>query len=147
MVCAMTENSFFGGRVLKWSLPQVHPGSGADEPVLKRLMLPQGELAQVYDSDEGIRYIAYIELRAESVRGNHYHKVKKEYVYMVSGTVSLVLEDVSSNERQSCDIKQGDLVLIQRGIVHALQVTQSGQAVEFSPNRFDAADIYRLKLV
>ncbi len=147
MVCAMTENSFFGGRVLKWSLPRVHPGSGVDEPVLKRLMLPQGELAQVYDSDEGIRYIAYIELRAESVRGNHYHKVKKEYVYMVSGTVSLVLEDVSSNERQSCDIKQGDLVLIQRGIVHALQVTQSGQAVEFSPNRFDAADIYRLKLV
>jgi|SRR5215831_11179983 len=143
----MTEASFFGGRVLKWSLPEVQPGPAGDEPILKRLMLPQGELAQLYDSEQGIRYIAHIELRAGSVRGNHYHKVKQEYVYMLSGRVSLVLEAAETTHRETCEMKQGDLALIQPGIAHALQVNQSGQAVEFSPNRFDAGDIYRLKLV
>ena len=143
----MTETSYFDGRVLKWSLPEVQPGASGNEPVLKRLMLPQGELAQMYDSEHGIRYIASIELLAGSVRGNHYHKVKKEYVYMLTGTVMLVLEDTASKERHSCELKRGDLALITPGIAHSLQVTESGQAVEFSPNRFDSADIYRLKLV
>jgi hypothetical protein len=144
---AMTETSFFHGKVLKWSLPEVQPGPSGNEPVLKRVMLPQGELAQLYDSEAGIRYIAAIELRAGSVRGNHYHKVKKEYVYILTGTVVLVLEDTATRERHACELNRGDLALIEPGIAHSLQVTESGQAVEFSPNRFDPADICRLKLV
>ena len=147
LITRMTETSFLAGKVSKWTLPEVQPGPGGNEPVLKRLMLPQGELAQLYDSEEGVKYIAFIELRKDSVRGNHYHKLKKEYLYMLSGTVTLVLEDTATQERQSCQLTRGDLALIHPGIAHSLQVTESGQAVEFSPNRFDAADIYRLKLV
>jgi uncharacterized RmlC-like cupin family protein len=143
----IAEIRLLGGKVTKRTLPVVQPSSTPDSRTLKRLMLPQGELAQFYDGDEGIRYIAQIELQAESMRGNHYHKVKQEWVYMMSGEVTLVLEDLETNARDTALLLAGDLAFIQTGVVHALQVTKSGQAIEFSTARFDPADIYRHKLV
>jgi uncharacterized RmlC-like cupin family protein len=143
----ISETSLLGGKVAKRTLPLVQPSSTPDSRTLKRLLLPQGELAQFYDGDDGIRYIAQIELQAGSVRGNHYHKVKQEWVYMMSGEVTLILEDLESKARETTLLTAGDLVFIQTGVAHALQVTKSGQAIEFSTSRFDPADIYRHKLV
>jgi mannose-6-phosphate isomerase-like protein (cupin superfamily) len=143
----LAEISILAGRVTKRTLPLVQPSSTPDSRSLKRLMLPQGELAQFYDGDDGIRYIAQIELQAGSVRGNHFHKVKQEWVYMMSGEVTLVVENLESKAREITLLTVGDLVFIQTGVVHALQVTKSGQAIEFSTSRFDPADIYRHKLV
>jgi mannose-6-phosphate isomerase-like protein (cupin superfamily) len=143
----ISETRLLDGKVTKRTLPLVQPSSAPDSRTLKRLLLPQGELAQFYDGDEGIRYIAQIELQAGSVRGNHYHKVKQEWVYIMSGEVTLVVENLESKARESTLLTVGDLVFIQTGVVHALQVTKSGQAIEFSTSRFDPADIYRHKLV
>jgi quercetin dioxygenase-like cupin family protein len=143
----MTKTALLGGKVTKRTLPLAQPSSTPDSRTLKRLMLPQGELAQFYDGDEGIRYIAQIELQAGSVRGNHYHKVKQEWVYMMSGEVTLIVEALETKARETALLLPGDLVFIQTHVVHALQVTKSGQAIEFSTSRFDAADIYRHKLV
>ena len=143
----MNKLTLLAGKVTKRTLPVVQPPSPPDSPTLKRLTLPQGELAQFYDGDEGIRYIAQIELQAGSVRGNHYHKAKQEWVYMMSGEVTLIVEDLESKTRESVQLNAGDLAFIQTGIVHALQVTKSGQAIEFSTCRFDPNDIYRHKLV
>src|SRR5438445_5827047 len=117
----MTEITLLGGKVRKQALPIVHPPSAPESPTLKRLMLPQGELAQFYDGEEGIRYIAQIELQAGSVRGNHYHKVKREWVYMMSGEVTLIVEDLESKVRETALLLAGDLAFIQTGVVHALQ--------------------------
>src|SRR5690242_6831440 len=141
------EIRLLSGKVTKRTLPVVQPSSTPDSRTLKRLMLPQGELAQFYDGAEGIRYIAQIELQAGSVRGNHYHKVKQEWVYVMSGEVTLVLEDLESKTRESVPLLAGDLAFIQTGIIHALQVMKSGQAIEFSTSQFDPADIYRHKLL
>jgi quercetin dioxygenase-like cupin family protein len=143
----MVEIALLGGKVTKRELPIVHPASTPGSPALKRLMLPQGELAQFYDGEQGIKYIAQIELQAGSVRGNHFHKVKQEWVYMMSGEVMLIVEHLDSNTRESVQLKAGDLAFIQTGVVHALQVTKSGQAIEFSTARFDPADTYRQKLI
>ena len=140
------ESTFLNGKVVKRTLPPVQPNSGADQPVLKRLILPQGELAQFYDGDEGIKYIAAIELKEGSARGNHYHKTKKEYVYMIGGEVALIVEELGSKAREIVELQAGDLVLIHTGVAHALEVKQTGLAVEFSPNKFDPEDIFRFKL-
>src|ERR1051325_6336404 len=109
----MTEFKLLGGKVKKESLPIVQPSSTPDSRTLKRLMLPQGELAQFYDGDEGIRYIAQIELQAGSVRGNHFHKIKNEWVYMMSGEVTLIVEDLDSRVQESEKLSAGDLAFIQ----------------------------------
>src|SRR5947209_10457753 len=133
----MPESAFLSGKVRKWSLPAFELPLAADAPTVKRLLLPQGELAQFYDANEGVRYMAFIELRAGTVRGNHYHKVKEEWVYMIHGEALLVAEDVESKTRESVPLRAGDLAVIRTGIAHALQVLEAGQAVEFSTARFD----------
>ena len=132
---------------MKWSLPLISGRPGPDAPVLKRLMLAQGELAQIHDADEGVHYMAVIEARAGCVRGNHYHKVKRERIYVLRGELLVVVEDVQTKERASVPVQTGDLVLIPTGIAHALQTVQAGEAIEFGQARFDAADIYPYPLV
>ena len=140
----MTESKFLAGKVRKWSLPVVEGAAG--DYSLKRLLLPQGELARIYDAEEGIRFIAFIELRAGTVRGNHFHQAKEEFVYVIQGEVTLVVEDTASKVRDFVPLRTGDLAFIPTGIAHALQTTTSGQAIEFSTARFDPADSYHTPL-
>jgi hypothetical protein len=133
---------YLAGKVVKWPLPVISASPGPDAPILKRLLLPQGELAQVYDSDDGIRYLAVIEARMGSVRGNHYHRVKEEWIYAVQAQLLLVVEDIQTKERASVPLCTGDLVLIRTGLAHRLRTVQPGHAIEFSPARFNASDIF-----
>ena len=142
----MRESTFLNGKVLKRSLPALHLPLGPDAPVLKRLLLPQGELAQFYDAEEGIRYMAFIELLPGQVRGNHYHKVKEELVYLIRGEVLLSIADIDSKAPASVALRTGDLAVIRTGIAHALRTVEPGQAVEFSSSRFDPADIHQFPL-
>ena len=142
----MAESEYLAGKVVKWSLPVISGRAGPDAPSLKRLLLPQGELAQVHDSDEGIRYMAVIETRAGGVRGNHYHKVKEERIYLLQGELLVLAEDVQTNERASVRLQTGDLLLIETGIAHLLRTVEPGQAIEFSRARFDPADTFPFAL-
>jgi quercetin dioxygenase-like cupin family protein len=139
----MVESQFLCGKVIKRSLPEVQPPFGPEAPDLKRLMLPQGELAQFFNGEQSIQYIAYIELQPGNARGNHYHKTKAEWVYLIQGTMRLLVQDVQSNARDSIALSTGDLVFIQIGVAHALEPLEPGQAIEFSSARFDPADIYK----
>jgi mannose-6-phosphate isomerase-like protein (cupin superfamily) len=142
----MADFTFLAGKVRKRTLPVIPAPSGPHAPTEKRLLLPQGELAQFYDSDDPIRYIAFIELRTDSIRGNHYHKIKEEWIYLVQGEVLLTVEDLDAKTREQFTLAQGDLVFIAPGIAHALRIVSAGQAIEFSRSRFDGNDIYRFKL-
>jgi uncharacterized cupin superfamily protein len=139
----MVESRFLTGKVIKRSLPEVQPPFGPEAPELKRLMLPQGELAQFFNGQESIQYIAFIELQPGITRGNHYHKAKAEWVYLIRGTMRLLVQDVESNGRERIELRAGDLVFIQTGVAHALEPLEPGQAIEFSSARFDATDIYK----
>jgi mannose-6-phosphate isomerase-like protein (cupin superfamily) len=143
---AMSHDSAFGGRATRTSLPAVEPGA-VNQPPLKRLILLQGDLAQLYDADEGLRYLAWLELISGSVRGNHYHREKREFFYLISGRVDLVLEDPDSGARVKWQLASGDLVFLEPGIVHAYCPTADGQAVEFSPQRFRVEDTLRKVIV
>ncbi len=131
------------GKISRHTLPAFERPQGPDAPRLKRLLLPQGELAQMHDGEEPILYLAFIELRDGTVRGNHFHKVKKEYVYMLEGEVLLVAEDVESKTRETLRLEAGQLAIILPGVAHAMQVIKPGGAIEFSPSRFDAQDTCR----
>jgi mannose-6-phosphate isomerase-like protein (cupin superfamily) len=135
-----------GGKVVKESLPITRgaPAPGASR--LKRLMLAQGELAHVHDGPAGIQYIASVELREGGLRGNHYHKHKEEFLYIIEGEILLVVEDVENRARESVSLGAGDLGVIAAGVAHVFRPLKPGRAIEFSPTRFDAADIYAYSL-
>jgi len=142
----MPETTFLNGKIFKRSLPVLQLPLGPDAPALRRLLLPQGELAQFYNAEEGIRYMAFIELLPGRARGNHYHKVKEELVYVIHGEVMLSVADLDSKERTSVALRAGDLAVIRTGIAHALRTVEPGQAIEFSSSRFDPADIHPFPL-
>jgi len=141
------ESSFLGGKVTKRTLPVVEGRPGPEAPRLKRLMLAQGELSQIFDSDKGVLYLAVVELRAGGTRGNHFHRFKDEGVYVISGQARLAAMDPETNGRVDLDLVAGDLALIVPGVAHALQTVASGFAVEFSSVRFDASDVYGYALL
>ena len=142
-----TETSILAGKVIKRTLPAIHGPAGPDAPTLKRLVLPQGELAQFHDSDDGIKYMAMIELLPGKPRGNHYHNVKVELVYVIEGRTELVVQDVENQARDALLLAAGDLAIIQIRVAHALRPIEQGRAIEFSPSKFDLADIQRFPLV
>jgi quercetin dioxygenase-like cupin family protein len=141
------ERAIFGRKVLKRSLPVFHgpPPAGTSGP--KRLILPQGELANFYDADEGLRYGALIEMRVGSIRGNHVHRVKEELIYVISGRLELVVQQMPEGERVALELVAGDLAFIATGIAHAIKPLESGLAMEFSKARFDPADVQKVALI
>lgn len=143
----MTQTTFLGGKVIKQSLTVIHGRPASDAPALKRLFLPQGELAQIYDGEEGIRYLACMELRPGFVRGNHYHEVKAEVIYIIRGEILLVVEDIVTRERAAIGLQSGDLAVIPVRIAHGFRTIQAGDGVEWSPTRFDPKDIQPYALI
>ncbi len=143
----MNEVRFLGGKVVKRTLPVFTPPFGANVPVIKRLLLPQGELAQFFDGDPPMRYLAVIELRPGTIRGNHFHREKEEWVYVISGELLLTVQEVSSGTKDSFTLSVGELAILPAGIAHAMQPKQAGFAVEFSPVAFDPADTYKSSAV
>jgi quercetin dioxygenase-like cupin family protein len=134
---------YLGGKVRKEVLPvfETLPADGG--PRLKRLLLPQGELAQLLDGDQPMRYLAFVELREGTIRGNHFHKVKEEFIYVLAGRVRVVVEDTDDKARATVDLKPGELLFISTEVAHRVDALQMGQAVEFSESRFDGSDTYR----
>lgn len=143
----MSDTLFFDGRLRKKSLPLFQGPPPPDATGPKRLLLGQGELANFYDGPEGIRYMAFLELRVGGVRGNHVHRVKVEHVYLFSGEMQLLAKDDQGGELVAIDLRAGDLITIEPGIAHAMKPVAAGYAVEFSPTRFDAGDIEKRSLV
>src|SRR5205814_4185403 len=144
----MTQHtSYLNGKVVKTSLPVFNsmPPSEASGP--KRLFLPQGELAHFNNGPEGIQYSAFMQLREGSIRGNHWHKVNQEHIYVIAGELLLAAREVASKSAVSIKLVAGDLVVIAPGVAHALKTIAPGQAVEFGPTQFDGADVQRLALL
>jgi uncharacterized RmlC-like cupin family protein len=135
--------SYLGGKVQMLSLPKMSVPVAPDAPAMKRLMLTQGELAQFYDGAEGIRYLAWIDLIPGQPRGNHYHRAKQEYVYLLAGECDLVVATLEGDARETIRLHTGDLAFIAPLVVHVLKPVSPGHAVEFSPQKFDHDDIIR----
>ena len=136
----MSEQTYLAGRVRVRSLPVYEGAPEPGAPNLKQLHLPQGRLAQFGDSEEGFRYAAWLELTASGPRGNHLHRRKQEWFYLIDGEVEIVVEDPASGEREVFTISGGDLAVIETGIAHSYRPLGPGHAVEFSPARFDPSD-------
>lgn len=114
----------------------IPPGGG-------RIQSPAGELAQVLNGDI-YRFLAYLEFRpdASKPRGNHYHAIKTESLYLISGRVRAVYQDVESGERTEAVLEAGDLVTVHPNCAHVYYALEFSQAVEVANEMYDPADTY-----
>ena len=135
--------TFFNGKVQVMSL-LLTDQPAARKDILARLVSPGGELTVLTDGTVPIRHLNYVELREGKPRGNHYHKLRHESFYVISGELELRIHDLGTSERNSITMRSGDFARIDPEIVHTFVPMKSGHALEFAPEPFNAADVYRL---
>ena len=137
----MQAQSFFGGRAFVKSLLVTDQPATRSE-ICARIQSPRGEMAVLTDGATPIRHLAYIELRPGKLRGNHFHKLRHEYCYLISGELELTLFHLESSEKTVVQMRAGDMTFISPGIAHALNPTSPGHAVEYAAEPFDPADVF-----
>jgi mannose-6-phosphate isomerase-like protein (cupin superfamily) len=142
----MEDRSFFGGRTtVKSLLVTDRPADRAE--ICARLSSPRGELAVLTDGSTPIRHLCYVELRAGKVRGNHFHKLRYEYFYVIAGNLAVELRNLRTDESASVELRPGDMLFIKPGVAHALNPLNDGHALEYAAEAFNLADVYPLQLI
>lgn len=105
-----------------------------------RIMMPMGELAQIF-SNTSIRHLAYIEFTpGGGARGNHYHKKKRQYVYVIKGKLESTSIDLETGESQTRILNTGDLEYCPPNIAHAHKALEYTQALDISPDPYESSD-------
>ena len=134
--------AFLAGKLtLKTLLSTDQPANRPE--IVARLLSPGGELTVLADGVTAIRHLAYVELRPGKVRGNHFHKFRHESFYLINGELELQAKDIATGEQISTRMQTGDLALIAPRVLHSFVPVTGGHALEYAPEPFDAADVYR----
>ena len=142
----MQAQSFFGGRAtVKPLLVTDTPANRAE--VLARIQSPRGEMAVLTDGTQPLRHLSYLEFRPAMLRGNHFHKLRHEFFYLIQGELTLLLSDIASGERTSVQMRSGDLAFITPEIAHTLNPLTPGHGIEYAAEPFDLTDVYPHQLL
>jgi quercetin dioxygenase-like cupin family protein len=131
------------GNIIVRILPIV---SGDVQAGLRRILLTNGELAEIYNSEKPIHNIAVFELQKGKIRGGHIHPLREENIYIIRGKVNFIAEEISSRERVTYEIEEGSIITISPNIAHALIPISDGYALEFSSRVFNNMETIKYQL-
>lgn len=131
--------TLLGGKVTIEALPEVVPSSDKVMEGPKRIFLEKGELAEIYNSQDAVKHIAYIEFIEGKARGGHYH-TRQEYFYIIRGEMELVAADSETGVTEKAVIKEGDLISMPPKIAHIIKTIKPGHVIEFSMDQFKPED-------
>jgi mannose-6-phosphate isomerase-like protein (cupin superfamily) len=114
----------------------------------RRIFSSKGEMAQILNrANEAYRHLVYWDLdKAGQERGHHYHQRKTENVYILSGEMDLLLEDLESGIKEKVLVQAGDRLTIGPNLAHAYRSRKYSQVLEYAPETYDAADTVPYKL-
>lgn len=118
------------------------PTGGVDDAE-RRVFSSKGELAQIINGTTAIQHLVYWDLdspRSGQTRGNHYHKVKAEQCYVLTGELEVTVVDRETSERKILTVKGGDRINIAPSVAHSFRSKGYAQVLELLPTPYDAAD-------
>lgn len=127
------------GKVAIETLPAIVPSSEKIMEGPKRIFLEKGELAEIYNSQDAIKHIVYLEFIVGKARGGHYH-TRQEYFYIIRGEMELTAADAETGATEKVVIKEGDLISMPPKIAHIIKAIKPGHAIEFSKDCFKPED-------
>lgn len=120
--------------------------TGGDDKSERRIFSDKGEMVQVLNrGTQSFKHLVYWELdsaRTEQERGHHYHEKKAEQLYVISGELELLLEDLETSERRAFTVRGGTRITIPPRIAHAYHSHTYSQVLEYSPDPYDPSDTH-----
>jgi quercetin dioxygenase-like cupin family protein len=126
--------------ITRRTLPLVEPpipvGGG-------RIHTEAGELAEIVNGRE-FRSLVYVEFLpgASRPRGDHFHRIKTERLYVISGSLHATFRHIESGDSQKLELGPGDLVSIPPGWAHVFVADNHAHAVEFSEHPYTPTDTF-----
>ena len=118
------------------------PIGGPDEAE-RRVFSPKGELAQIVNGTAAIRHLVYWDLdspRSGQTRGSHYHRIKTEVCYVLTGEIEVTAVDRETSEREVITARAGDRITVDPGVAHSYRSKGYAQALELLPTPYDPED-------
>ena len=101
--------------------------------------------AVAYHNGDEMRFITYLEFSAGQVKGNHYHKEKIENMAIIKGRLHAKYYFADNPEIfYKVDLNEGDIVSVMSGVAHAYLSDEGCSVIEFSPQRYDDLDVYKV---
>ena len=111
----------------------------------------RGYIADILN-DKLIRHIGIITCRKGSVRGQHYHKSQKQYTFVVSGKIKVVIRNLKNKKQKNEQFVLGamDIIAIPAMHYHLIEALEDSTILTLSTksrsgNKFED-DTFRLKL-
>ena len=118
------------------------PIGGRDEAE-RRVFSPKGELAQIVNGTAAVRHLVYWDLdspRSGQTRGSHYHRIKTEVCYVLTGEIEVTAVDRETSEREVITARAGDRITVDPGVAHSYRSKGYAQALELLPTPYDPED-------
>lgn len=85
--------------------------------------------------DQNINLLSITDFKVgNTARGNHYHKYKEEYFYLLEGRVNAYFKDINSTIIDHLVIEKGTLIRIMPGCIHVFTTVEDGYAIEYCSN-------------
>ncbi|SMC22907.1 Cupin [Desulfacinum hydrothermale DSM 13146] len=108
---------------------------------IKRWTERRGEVALIEDGLL-IQHLAVFSLRAGPglFRGGHYHRVKTERFYVISGKVRILTVDVETGEAGHTDVQAGHKLVIPPLLAHRFHALEDAWLVEYYDSPYDPQD-------
>jgi mannose-6-phosphate isomerase-like protein (cupin superfamily) len=102
-----------------------------DEP--RRIVQDRGELAVLHPVGPVYNVLYFDICPGEgNFRGGHFHKTKRDTLYVVSGRCEMRLLDLDTSELTTIELKQGDMITIGPRCAHKLVAIEFSRVVEYS---------------
>jgi mannose-6-phosphate isomerase-like protein (cupin superfamily) len=105
---------------------------------------PKGWGREIWIANNQLYCGKILEIRKGKRCSLHYHELKTETFYLRSGRIKLRLKENAKAEKiQEFELRPGDCMDINPGLVHQMEALEDSELIEFSTQHFES-DSYRL---
>jgi len=100
----------------------------------------RGHIRDLLPPDVSVRHVGLITSAAGSVRGNHYHRSKDEWFFLVYGKATAAFRD-SDGDLHSFVMEGGDRAFVPRGVTHSYFFHEESSLLDLGTETFDPLDV------
>ncbi len=98
-------------------------------------LVSEDQRRKLYEFGEGLwRCAKYLEIKQDSVIGNHYHKLKDECFLLLDGEMEVTLDGVKSDVKAPCVIE------VPRNVYHVFKVKAGSRILGLCSELFNKED-------